>query len=179
MYRTTLIFFFFLSLSLSTQAEVFDLGKQGYTERVDIAGLVSENTALIQKELGKIDLNSLVKKDIRPPSLSFHTKLPVASAPRTFTFFLSPKVVYPDTTMVFFAVDQRCEAFLRSKRFAYGYCISYKSPGDVEGFLKRLGITYPVALISDDKALTNLGIKSWPAVLSVKHGLVSITEGGQ
>lgn len=179
MRKTILIFVLLLSLPFTLHAVVIDLGKQGYTEPVDIAGLASQNTALIQKELGKIDPNSFMAKEVVTPSVSFRTKLPLAAGPRTFTKSLPPKAFYPDTTMVFFSADSRCEDFLRGKKFNYGYCVSYKSSLEVNEFAKRLGMTYPIALINDDKALGELGIKSFPAVLSVKAGVITITEGVQ
>lgn len=175
--RIVFLFFIFCPVCF---AEIINLGTYGQTRQVNVMAIRQANEKYLQKNFSKINLKSYFE-NISSPQVSFHTKIPLAKGFYSFSRRLNTKVPYPDTKMIFFGINKTSKQFLeehKNIKFNYGYCIDFNSLQDIEKFKKEMKIKYPVGIINNDRDLKELGITSYPAIITVKKNVEMIQEGG-
>ncbi len=173
-----IIFLFFLFCS-ACFAEIINLGTYGQSIQVNIGAIRQANEKYLQKKFSEVNIKAYFGK-ITAPQISFHTKIPLVKSFSSFSKKLNTKIPYPNTVMVFFGINRASMRFLKRNkniRFDYGYCLDFNSLQDIEKFKKKMGIKYPVGIITDDMDLKELGITGYPASIIVKNNIETIQEG--
>lgn len=159
--------------------DVFDLGTAGRTTPVDIDALARRNEKHISS-LPRPDITGLERAIGKrgPAEISFQTQIPRHSGtPRSRTTRLKQAVPLPEgTRMLFFSTSDKIPRKILDI-IDYAYCVGFNSLADIADFREGKKAEFPIQPLLDDKICEWLGIKSLPAIITVKGAVLEIQEG--
>jgi hypothetical protein len=151
-----------------------DLGKQGFTTPVDLQAIAKDNT-----ENNSVAGTPLQLDFSQTPELEFTTRLPLYTGKATFRTRIIPDFKGRDV-MLFFGTQDDTSVALAKKfngHITVGYCLDYRTTDDIAAFKQEAGCKFPVQPILSDELPKMLDVESYPAIVEIEDGKVTVKEG--
>ena len=151
-----------------------DLGKQGFTTPVDLQAIAKDNSQIntVDETSSQLDFSQI-------PELSFTTKMPLYTGKATFRTKMLPDFKGKDV-MLFFGTQDDVSVELAKKfngRITIGYCLNYRTTDEIAVFKHEAGCKFPVQPILSDALPKMLDVESYPAIVEIEDGKVTVKEG--
>ena len=171
-----IIFFVAIALPLiiyGYDGQVADLGQKGFTTPVDLKAIAKDNQGNNPSEaFPQLDFSQV-------PEFNFKTRLPLYTGKATFRTRMMSDFKGKDT-MLFFGTQDDASVELAKKfngQITVGYCLDYRTTDDIAAFKQEAGCKFPVQPILSDELPKMLDVESYPAIVEIEDGKVTVKEG--